>query len=162
MTIVLLNNNQEQLILIPNEAIRVRVIANSNKKEDIQEKEKIKEDINKIVEKILLDVKDINEARFKLKNNIDLITNTVEKSMEEDNYHKSFTVNYGKNYFPRKEFKGVAYNEGYYESLVITIGEGKGNNYWCVLYPPLCSLDNKEKNTYKIFVKELLSKYLQT
>ena len=53
-----------------------------------------------------------------------------------------YKVNYGMNYFPVKKYDGVTYKEGNYESLVVSIGEAKGNNYWCILYPPLCMIDD--------------------
>ena len=49
-----------------------------------------------------------------------------------------------------------------YESLVITLGEGAGNNFWCVLFPPLCLLDTEEEPEnveYTSFVKEVIDKY---
>ena len=133
MSLILIISKQEELILIPNEAIRVRVIANSNSKKDIETKEKIKDIINNIVEKELSRVTSIEEARLKIKNTIKTINNSVEKELN----NKDFNINYGLNYFPEKIFKGIKYQEGYYESLVVTIGNGEGNNYWCVLYPPL-------------------------
>ena len=67
------------------------------------------------------------------------------------------------NYFPQKEFKGVTYEEGYYESLVVTLGSGSGDNWWCVLFPPLCLLEAEESEKddveYQFFVKELIDKY---
>ena len=47
-------------------------------------------------------------------------------------------INYGKNYFPEKNYKGITYEAGEYESLVISLGEAEGNNWWCVMYPALC------------------------
>lgn len=158
MTIILLLNDKKEIVLIPNEAIRIRVIANSNTKEDLSAKEIIKDDINNYVEKILMDVKTIDEARTKLKNSIELITKSVDKKIKEMNYNMNYTINYGYNYFPEKEFKGIKYDKGMYESLVITLGEGKGNNYWCVLYPPLC-LINEEEKEYRLFIKDLLKQY---
>ncbi len=158
MGIILFINDKEQLI-IPNDSIRIRIIANSNKEEDQKIKNDLKIDINKTVEKILENTKSLGEARIKLKNNLELITDTVEKSLKNDN----FTVNYGLNFFPTKEFKGVKYDSGLYESLVITIGNGLGDNYWCVLYPPLCIADfndNVEDYEYRSFIKDILDKYL--
>ena len=72
-------------------------------------------------------------------------------------------MNYGINYFPEKKYKGVIYEEGYYESLVITLGKGNGENWWCVLFPPLCLMEGEDNNTdeveYKSFVKEMIDKY---
>lgn len=160
MSLFLIINKKEEL-LIPNEAIRIRVIANSNRQNDIEIKEQLKDIINNNVEKILKGVKSIKEARIKINNNLENINRIVDKTLKELNYASDFNINYGLNYFPEKEFKGIKYNEGYYESLVITLGEGKGNNYWCVLYPPLCSIDeNKKDYEYRLFIKDILNKYL--
>ena len=66
--------------------------------------------------------------------------------------------------FPEKEYKGVVYDEGYYESLLVTLGEGKGDNFWCVLFPPLCLMEAEETDDtteveYKSFIKEIIEKY---
>ena len=165
MSLILINNNQEDLLLIPNEAIRVRVIANSDNKEDIEIKEIIKEDLNKNVDKILKNTNSIEEAREKLNKNLNNIHSIVEKKLKELNYNIVFNINYGLNYFPEKTFNGVKYDAGYYESLVITLGEGKGDNWWCCLFPPLCLIEAEESETeaveYKFFIKEILDKYFK-
>lgn len=81
--------------------------------------------------------------------------------LDEENYLEGFKINYGSNYFPEKKYKGITYKEGYYESLVITLGEGKGDNWWCVLFPPLCLIEADESRNveYKSFVKEMFDKY---
>ena len=64
------------------------------------------------------------------------------------------------NHFPKKEYKGIYYEEGEYESLVITLGEGIGENFWCILFPPLCLVDeNAEDIEYSSIIKELIDKY---
>ena len=72
---------------------------------------------------------------------------------------KDYKINYGINYFPKKIYKGVIYPEGEYESLVITLGSGLGDNWWCVLYPPLCLIeDNKitDDVEYRLLVQDVL------
>ena len=68
------------------------------------------------------------------------------------------------NYFPKKVYKGVTYEAGNYESLVITLGDGLGKNWWWVMFPPLCLLEAEETEEtteveYKFFIKELIDKY---
>ena len=72
----------------------------------------------------------------------------------------NYTVNYGYNYFPNKEYRGIKYNEGYYESIVISIGEAQGDNWWCVLFPNLCLIDLEQKNNveYKYWIVETINK----
>lgn len=85
----------------------------------------------------------------------------IKKQIEK--YSDDYNVSYGLNYFPEKNYKGVTYKEGNYESLVITLGDGLGENWWCVLFPPLCLLEASEDNyseyTYTTYVKEVLDKY---
>lgn len=157
---LLILNNKEEIIIIPNESIRIRVIANSNKKEDQNLKNKIKDDLTKKINLLLKDTKNINEARNILKKSIPDIDVTIASSLKKQESNETYKINYGMNYFPEKEFKGVIYKEGMYESLVVTLGEGKGNNWWCVLYPPLCMVESNSNVEYKSLVKEIIDKYI--
>ena len=67
------------------------------------------------------------------------------------------------NYFPEKIYKGVKYPEGNYESMVVEIGNASGDNYWCVLFPPLCMIEAKESEDieYKFFISEIINKFLK-
>ena len=73
-----------------------------------------------------------------------------------------YNISYGDNFFPSKTYKGIKYPAGYYNSLVITLGQGLGENFWCVMYPPLCLIDENKNTTeveYKSYVKDVLLKY---
>ena len=149
-------------LVIPEDALRIRVIANSNSEYDQNIKEKVKDNVQYKLYDLLKDTKNIDEARNIIKNNLSYIDKEVGNSLNLLNYNLGYKINYGLNYFPSKEYKGVIYNEGYYESLVITLGEGKGDNWWCVLFPPLCLIEAEESDDieYTSFVKELFDKYL--
>ena len=69
-------------------------------------------------------------------------------------------IDYGYNYFPDKEYRGIKYEDGYYESIVISIGKAEGDNWWCVLFPNLCLVDLKEKNdiAIRISISEIINK----
>ena len=74
----------------------------------------------------------------------------------------NYDINFGNNYFPDKIYKGIKYEEGNYESLVITLGNGLGHNWWCVLFPPLCLLDennNLENAEYEFYASKLINKF---
>lgn len=148
--------------LIPEDAIRIRVIANSDSKYDQEIKYKVKEQIQLQMFNLLKDVKGSKNAEKIIKNNLSNIEYSVNNVLKKENYNLDFNVNYGDNYFPKKEYKGITYKEGYYKSLVVTLGEGKGENWWCVLFPPLCLVEGEEsdKVEYTTFVKELMNKYL--
>ena len=155
--------SMEEEVIIPKDAIRFRVIANSNDLKDQQEKKKIAKTLGNNITKLLKNQNSLQETRTTLKKNINTFTTTIQEEMKNDNYDNNVEVNYGMNYFPEKTYKGVKYKEGEYESLVVTLGKGEGNNFWCVLFPPLCLLEAEEDDTneveYTSFVKELIDKY---
>ncbi len=136
--------------------VRFRVIPNSNSSKDILIKEKV---VNEVSTLLFKDTNDINETRNNVVNNLDKINNSIDKVFSENNYNLKYKVKYGMNYFPSKEYNNIRFKAGNYESLVVEIGEAKGNNYWCILYPPLCMVDY-EKDTkieYKSKIIEILS-----
>ncbi len=148
-------------IEIPEEALRIRILANSNSDYDQSVKNNVKEEIQDYVYNLLKDTKDINEARKIINSNLNSISLLTSKNLERQNYNLPFKINFGLNYFPKKEYKGIKYKEGYYESLLITLGSGKGDNWWCVLFPPLCLLEAEESTEveYTTVVSEILKKY---
>ena len=156
-------NKESEEIVIPDEAIRFRVVAESNTKEDQETKTIVKEVLEKDLDTLLKDSTSIDETRSILKENQNYFESLIERTLLTNKINTGYKVNFGLNYFPEKNYKGVIYEEGYYESLVVTIGSGNGENWWCVLFPPLCLMEGEDTNTdeveYKSFVKEMIDKY---
>ncbi|MFR5857082.1 MAG: stage II sporulation protein R [Bacilli bacterium] len=157
ITILLCLTNNKQEVLIPSDAIRFRIIANSNSIKDQQEKLEIKEELEPVLASILSNSSNHNNTKETIMDNMDNIKRVIEK------HNINYEINYGNNYFPEKTYKGVRYPEGNYESLVITLGEGIGENWWCVLFPPLCLLEASEANydevTYTTYFQEILDNF---
>lgn len=147
-------------VVIPNDSIRLRVIPNSNSSYDQAIKSRVKEYLESDVFYLFKDTKSIEEARDIISNNMSNINYNIQNIFDEYNYDMSFDVNYGSNYFPEKEFKGVKYKEGYYESLVVSIGNADGDNWWCVLFPNLCIV-NDDDVQYTSLVKEIVHKFFE-
>lgn len=158
MVLFLVNKNGTDKVLIPDDAIRFRIIANSNSFKDQETKAEVKSDLEPVLSDILYNSNNLSDTRVEISNNIDKIKKTIE------NHNVNYKINYGLNYFPEKSYKGVTYSEGNYESLVVTLGDGLGDNWWCVLFPPLCLLeaneDNYDEYTYSFYIKDVLDKYL--
>lgn len=154
ITIIFLGFQKKESIIIPKESIRFRLIANSNSVEDQALKKTIKEELETAFVKNLATT-DINTTDASITSSLNVIDNVMQ------NYNVNYDVSYGNNYFPEKEYKGVTYPAGNYKSLVITLGEGSGDNWWCVLFPPLCLLETNENSKdveYQFYVKEVLDK----
>lgn len=164
LIITILSINKDSDVIIPKDSIRFRVIANSDSESDQLLKKKVVSKLNPSVIEILSSSNSLIESRNNIQNNLTKFDNIVKKTLEENNSKETYTINYGMNYFPKKEYKGTVYEEGEYESLVVTLGKGQGKNFWCVLFPPLCLLEREDstKTTdveYKSFVKEIIDKY---
>jgi len=157
--LLMFNNKNEDYVVIPKDSIRFRIIPNSNTLEDIFMKEQVKNEISDVILS-LENSSSIEESRTNIKNSIPTMENKINTLFENKNYDKNFQIKYGMNYFPEKVYKGVKYESGEYESVVVEIGEAAGDNYWCVLFPPLCLLDAEESEEveYKFFVSEILKK----
>ena len=148
------NNN----VVIPEDSIRFRIISNSDNKIDIAKKIYLKNILEKYLFNLIKDSKSKEETNNVIVNNLENLNNIVNKNIE----NTSFEIKYGKNYFPSKIYNGVIYNEGIYDSLVITLGEGKGTNWWCLLFPPLCLLEDNETTNnveYKFYVSRIINEF---
>lgn len=159
--IVYIDRFYSDYYVIPDDSIRIRIIANSDSFEDQYVKIKIRDIIEPIIEGDLSNSSSLDESRLIIKSNLDKYSSLVSSYLSDNSYDETFSINYGSNYFPLKEYKGVRYESGNYESLVIKLGSGMGDNWWCVMFPPICSLEFEEDSTieYKVFVKELFDKY---
>lgn len=148
--------------LIPDDAIRMRVIPNSNSTYDQEIKIKVRDLVQKEMYELLKDTRGSKEAREKILLELPTIETKVKDLLSKEQYTLGYQVSFGQHYFPEKQYKGVTYEEGMYESLLITLGKGEGDNWWCVLFPPLCIIEAEESTEveYKSFVVEMIEKFM--
>lgn len=158
--ILIYTETQSTAVIIPDSAIRLRVIPNSNSVVDQNMKGKVKEYLENNTYELLEEASSIEEARTLIKKNIPELRKNIDKIFYQNDYNLNYEINYGSNYFPTKEYRGITYDEGYYESIVISIGKADGDNFWCVLFPNLCLVDIKEDDDveYKSWAVELINK----
>ena len=151
--------NEEQLI-IPTESLRLRIVPNSNRQEDIEVKSLLKKLLGNNLEESLKNSQTLEESKNIIRNDLENIESIVSEALRPLNM--AYQINLGQNYFPAKNFKGITYQAGMYESLVVTIEKGEGDNWWCVLFPPLCSLKRDtelEEVEYQFFVSRIINKF---
>ena len=146
---------------IAREIIRFHVIANSDTREDQALKMRVKEQVVGYLSQTLADEKDIKETRETIKNDMTKIKRQAETVIQEAGYDYKVTATLTNCYFPMKSYGDCTFPAGQYEALRICIGEAKGKNWWCVLYPNLCFIDSihavvpeKEKQELKQVLTE--------
>ena len=144
---------------ISQKVIRFHVIANSNSVEDQSIKLKVRDNVIAYTKEILKTSSSIDESRKILTDNIPIIKNIALNTLALENKYDNVEVLLSNSHFPDKNYGEFTFPEGEYEALKIIIGEGKGNNWWCVMFPPLCFTDI-DKCTIDTDSKQLLQENL--
>ena len=120
--------------------LRLHVIANSNKAGDQALKLKVRDAVIEYMAD-QKDLKTVDETREYLKENKKRLQRIAEGVIAAQGYDYPADVELGVRYIPQKTYGDITFPAGNYEALNITIGSGQGENWWCVLFPPLCLLD---------------------
>lgn len=131
----------KESIVIPGEAIRLRILANSDFEEDQAIKRKVRDAVNAQITLWVQDLTSMQEAKKVINAKLPEIQAIAEKVVREQESDQLVKVEFGKVQFPTKLYGQFLYPAGEYQAILITLGSGEGANWWCVLYPPLCFLD---------------------
>ena len=121
--------------------IRFHVLANSDSKEDQELKLKVRDRVINQMNPLFDENGDISGAREVIINNLDRIKLVAQDEIKNCGYDYDVSVSLKDCEFPTKEYGDIVLPAGTYEALRIEIGEAKGKNWWCVLFPPLCFVD---------------------
>ncbi|MGM7663217.1 stage II sporulation protein R [Bacillaceae bacterium C204] len=132
---------QKESIVIPGEAIRLRILANSDFEKDQAIKRRVRDAVNAQITLWVQDLTSMEKARTVIRSKLPEIQAISEKVVREQGSTQSVKVEFGKVQFPTKLYGQYLYPAGEYQAILITLGSGEGANWWCVLYPPLCFLD---------------------
>lgn len=126
---------------ISDSVFRLHVIANSDSNEDQSLKYKVRDNLLKYMNNICSNCSSKQEA-------INLVTEHQEEfkqialdTIKEEGYSYNVKINIGNFEFPTKQYGDISLPAGYYDALRVEIGEAKGRNWWCVMFPSLCFID---------------------
>jgi stage II sporulation protein R len=126
---------------IPQEALRLRIIANSDSTKDQNLKLAVRDAIVLQVGALVKNAKSSVQARSILEAHMALLNQMASQVVRDHGYTYAVATTIAKVPFPTKIYGNRIYPAGNYEALRITLGQGLGQNWWCVLYPPLCFVD---------------------
>lgn len=121
--------------------MRFHVRANSDTAEDQALKMAVKEDVVTMLKPLLSDCADVKESKNVIVSNMDKIYKTAVNTVVEQGYDYEIKVYVTEELFPAKTYGDLTFPEGSYQALRVDIGEAKGQNWWCVMFPPLCFVD---------------------
>ncbi len=126
---------------ISDSVFRLHVIANSNSTEDQNLKYLVRDNIIDYINNISKNAVSKDEVIEIAKQNINKIEEIALQTLKDSGYNYSVHVSVGNFAFPTKKYGDITLPPGYYDALKIEIGEAAGQNWWCVMFPPLCFVD---------------------
>lgn len=135
---------------ISNEVFRLHILANSDTNEDQSLKLKVRDEILKSGESLFINCNSLDEIISVSSNNVDYFKNVAENCIRENGYNYNVNVYVDKEYFNTRKYDKITLPSGIYNALKIEIGEAKGHNWWCVMFPAICLSAVSDEEIYEI------------
>ncbi len=123
---------------IADKILRFHVLANSDSKEDQEVKKKVRDAVGAMMEPRLAESRNLEETEAIVQRSMENIVEVATETLEENGYHYGASARLANVKFPVKSYGAYTFPAGEYEALQVTLGEGEGHNWWCVLYPNMC------------------------
>ena len=120
---------------------RLHVLANSNSDEDQNLKLKVRDSLLNYMNGLCSNCSTKQEAISIANEHKDDFQKIAEQTIKENGYDYTAKINIDNFYFPTKNYGDISLPAGYYDALRVEIGEAKGKNWWCVMFPSLCFID---------------------
>ena len=142
------------------DVIRIHIRAHSNSVEDQEVKLKVRDSVVDYITPLLLNAIDVIEVKDILLDNITNIEHVADAVPEKEGYSYTSSASINREYFPTRVYGEYSFPADYYEALIINLGSGTGDNWWCVAYPPLCFVGDGEGDVvYKSKILEIIERY---
>lgn len=126
--------------------LRLHILANSDSTEDQNLKLKVRDEILAYASDLFSAAKSKSQAESITENNIDDIVSMAQQYVYSQGYNYKVQGKITKMYFNTRHYDNITLPAGEYDALRITIGEGKGKNWWCVMFPPMCFSSAQDSN----------------
>lgn len=125
------------------EYLRIHIRANSNSEIDQSVKYMVKDAIVEALIPVLSEVESKEEAVKVMTENFDYIENVADAVLKSEGFSYKSSARIDNEYFPSRTYQNLTLDEGYYDALIVDLGSGEGNNWWCVVFPAFCFTETK-------------------
>ena len=140
--------------------LRLHIRANSNTEIDQQVKYEIKDAMVDFLTPYLCNIKSKEKAIEVINSYSNIMKSKCLKLLKEKGFNYSVNIKIANEYFPTRTYVNTTLESGYYDAVIFELGEAKGDNWWCVMYPPLCFV-NKNENENQIKYKSIIYEWFQ-
>ncbi len=138
--------------------LRIHIRANSNSERDQDIKYEIKDKIVEYLTPIISTCETREEFESKLASQIPQIVCIANEILAQNNFDYKSNASVRSEYFPTRTYGSLTLQAGQYEALILNLGSGEGDNWWCVVYPPLCFI-NGDNIVYKSRLLEVIKNF---
>lgn len=142
--------------------IRIHIRANSNDTADQEVKLKVRDEIASYLENQLQSVTTVEEAKTELIKLLKTIESKANSVLKKNGFSYTSKAKLNNEFFPTRSYENIVVESGYYDALIIELGSGEGDNWWCVIYPPLCYLEGENSGDsvrYKSYLSEKFKEF---
>ena len=138
--------------------LRIHIRANSNSVIDQNVKYKVKDELVEKLIPMLSEINSFEEAKVKISQNFYYIESIADKVLSANGLNYRSHAKIKKEFFPTRSYENVTLNEGYYDALVVDLGSGEGNNWWCIIFPAFCftNSSNSDNIEYISLIWEII------
>lgn len=143
--------------------LRIHIRANSNSEKDQDIKYLIKDKLVEFITPLVASSKSKQDVENKLKCQENQIEDFIDRILKEEGFEYGSEMKINTEYFPTRTYDDVTLEADYYDALIINLGSGSGDNWWCVVYPPLCftNQNNMQNVVYKSKLVEIIRKFFK-
>lgn len=139
--------------------LRIHVRANSNSAEDQQVKYEVKDEVVKFITPFVKECVDKERAIEVMTGLLPEIEKVCDKALRERGYTYGARAQIRDEKFPTRVYGDLTLDEGVYDALIIELGSGTGDNWWCVIYPPLCFTSASADVEYRSIIADIINKF---
>lgn len=144
---------------VKKEYLRIHIRANSNLVEDQSVKYAVKESVVEFLTPIISECKTKTQAQEALKDNLKNIQSVADRTLKNSGFSYTSKVLLKQEEFPTRTYDNLVLEAGFYDALIVELGEAKGDNWWCVVYPPLCFVGEGNNYIYKSKIADIIKKF---
>ncbi len=120
------------------EYLRIHIRANSNSVEDQTVKYRVKEEVVDALIPLLSEIDSFKQAKTTIEQNYSLIENVANNVLKQEGFTYKSNAKIENEYFPTRSYENITLKEGYYDALILELGSGEGDNWWCIVFPAFC------------------------
>jgi stage II sporulation protein R len=156
------NNSQSSAISANANAdyLRIHVRANSNSAQDQSVKYQVKDEVVKFITPYVAECYTKDKAVACMQNLLPQIKEVCDGKLSSLGYAYTSTAKICSEQFPTRVYGELTLEEGMYDALIIELGSGTGDNWWCVIYPPLCFTSSTTSVTYRSAIYDIINKFI--